>query len=186
MTHRLFGRRENGKSCETCREVPAGPPCYDCTFGLQTPPPRYTSVQQDSDRPLQPTSSLPFQECTEFGAAALVHDVSRIGMAVAMVVDRSDADALQVPASDAVTRTRHLSDQIVRNSDHLGLTRNVSAPHLHSWNGQMDECVMAAPLPPEEEPHLLLVALATVSPSPEPGPSVAEESPLPCQLLIPE
>ena len=50
----------------------------------------------------------------------------------------------------------------------------------------MNESVMDEPLQTEEEPHLLLAALSTASPSPEPSINAAGESPLPCQLLIPE
>lgn len=180
MTHLLFWRRERRQSCETCREAPAGPPCYDCTFGLQTPPPHYTSVQK-SDQPLQQSSSLPFEGRIEFDVASLAQGVTRIGMAVAMAVSESHTSALQVSGSDSLPRTRHWSDQILRNSDHSAVTRNASTPDLQSLGIQMDE-----PLPAEEETHVLLSALTTTSLYPEPSLNSPGASPLPCQLLIPE
>ncbi|XP_045101994.1 uncharacterized protein LOC123498703 [Portunus trituberculatus] len=181
MTHLMFWRRETRQSCETCREAPAGPPCYDCTFGLQTPPPHYTSVQI-LRQPLQQHSSLPSEGHIEYDVASLAQGVTRIGIAVAMAVGESHPDALRVPESDALSsRIRHWSDQIPRNSDHSSVTRNASAPDLHSLGIQMDE-----PLPTEEETHVLLSALTTTSLHPEPSLDSPRASPLPCQLLIPE
>ena len=140
MTHILFRRRENQQSCEICREIPAGPPCYDCTFGLQTPPPRYNSVK-NSDAPSQQNSSLPLEEHPEFEVASLAEGVSRIGMAVALAINPSHTDTMHLTVSHALARTRHWSDQTTKNTGHVDLARNASAPQLQFLDIQVCVCV---------------------------------------------
>lgn len=220
MAHKLFFRRNKEKACEACQELESGLPCYDCTFALQSPPPKYTSF----DSPY--TVSL--EDDPVCNVSTLAQGASRLGVALALAIDPGQG----VVSSHHIvvsSRVRHFSEQRPASTRGraCGLPRNASSPNLRHLNNLIfperpssplhgpsqssveevqaplareeelllsmtldepqEEEAEELPLSSDEEPHVLLAALATVTSNSEPTLEMERESsPLPCQLLIPE
>lgn len=147
------------KSCQTCGSFRTTPPCYNCTFNLDHPPPNYASLSRhdycddkvsppgptrlehplrglplmDLD-PASSTAEYPMDE-TDFEVSRISQAVGRIGLAVAFLTDGRQTESATLPDSaNNDTRSQNLSVpiQVPRSDEHTHFPRNCSAPELTS------------------------------------------------------
>ncbi|XP_071551822.1 uncharacterized protein [Panulirus ornatus] len=201
MMNRLMMRK--AKSCPSCKDFET-PPCYDCTFNMNHPPPDYASLSEHSrchsyaqpHSPIRLEHSLPalpqmhldpseHMDDTDFEVSRLTQAVCRIGLAVSFLSSES-----QPGGAFTDSRTQNLSAPISvpPSTTHTNFPRNSSAPELQP------EASVGSPRDHQvSEDHLLLNAITSHvsghhldSSAHSSHLSSREPSPLPCQLLVPE